>query len=148
MKKLLVFVVSSLIAISAFAGTPVSDKKKEIALKNIEQISPEDALANLKGDKNIVLLDVRTDREYEGGHVAGAIWTPRGLLDFKAGKWLKDKSKTYYVYCKTGGRGSISTYDLKQLGYKAVNIKGGYKALKKSGAKVVSGRAKGFAETE
>ena len=148
MKRYFVFIISTMLAVSVFAATPVSKKKVAKAKENIEQIETAKALADLKSNGNIVLLDVRTDREYEGGHVKGAVWAPRGLLDFKALKWFPDKNKTYYVYCKTGGRGAIATYDLKKLGYKVYNIKGGFKALQKAGAKVVKGRAKDFAKSE
>lgn len=61
----------------------------------------------------------------------------RGLLDFQAYDWLPDKEKTYLVYCKTGGRGAVSSCDLKKLGYKNVyNLKGGFNAWSNSGEPV------------
>ncbi len=125
----------------AYAATPVSKKKIEIAKQHIQQVVAQEA-AKMKG---VVFVDVRSLPEYKAGHVPGAVWAPRGLLDFKALKWFKDKSKIYIVYCKTGGRGSISTYDMVQLGYnKAYNLKGGFLAWKKAGLPVKKGAPAGM----
>ncbi|WP_025209210.1 rhodanese-like domain-containing protein [Hippea sp. KM1] len=125
---------------NAQAGTPVSKRKMEIAKQHIQQVSVQEA-ANMKG---AIFVDVRSLPEYKAGHVPGAVWAPRGLLDFKALKWFPDKTKTYIVYCKTGGRGSISTYDMVQLGYKAYNLKGGFLAWKKAGEPIEKGAPKGM----
>ncbi|WP_051904467.1 rhodanese-like domain-containing protein [Hippea jasoniae] len=125
---------------TSIAGTPVSTKKIKIARQHIEQVTPQKAY-EMKG---VVFVDVRSYVEYKKGHIPHAIWAPRGLLDFKALKWFPDKSKTYIVYCKTGGRGSISTYDMVQLGYKAYNLKGGFLAWKKAGLPIEKGEPKGL----
>ena len=77
-----------------------------------------------------LIIDVREPGEYAQGHVTGAINIPRGLLEFKI--WSKvgfpdntDTGKKIYIYCKTGGRASLATKSLKDLGFtkvKAVNM--------------------------
>jgi rhodanese-related sulfurtransferase len=78
-----------------------------------------------------LIIDVREPGEYAKGHVTGAINIPRGLIEFKI--WSKvgfpentDTGKKIYIYCKTGGRASLTTKSLKDLGFtkvKAVNMK-------------------------
>jgi rhodanese-related sulfurtransferase len=78
-----------------------------------------------------LIIDVREPGEYAKGHVTGAINIPRGLIEFKI--WSKvgfpentDTGKKIYIYCKTGGRASLATKSLKDLGFtkvKAVNMK-------------------------
>ena len=43
-----------------------------------------------------------------------------------------DKDKTHYLYCKTGMRGHMASSYLEGLGYKTVNIEGGYEGLSKT----------------
>jgi len=126
---------------AAYAATPVSKHKINVAKQHIKSISAVEA-AKLKG---AVFVDVRSLPEYKAGHVPGAVWAPRGLLDFKALKWFPDKSKTHVVYCKTGGRGAISAYDIVQLGYKAYNLDKGFVfGWKKSGEPIEKGAPKGM----
>ncbi len=101
------------------------------AKKHIKEISPAHAY-KLLGKKGVIFLDVREPSEYNAGHIDGAINLPRGLLEFKISKKIPNKNATIVVYCKTGGRGALATYTLKQMGYKNVyNLKGGWLGWKK-----------------
>ena len=81
----------------------------------------------LLGKKGVIFLDVREPAEYKAGHIQGAINVPRGLLEFKIASKIRDKGAKIIVYCKTGGRGALATYTLKQMGYKnAENLDGGW----------------------
>ena len=81
---------------------------------------------------NVVILDVRTPEETAEGIIDGAI-----EIDYKAdgfdGKLDNlDKTKTYLVYCRSGGRSSRTANKLISKGCKnVVNLKGGYVAWSK-----------------
>ncbi len=71
-----------------------------------------------------VVLDVRTDQEWQEGHAAGA--THFELARLQAGE-LPDipKDQTIYVYCKSGGRAGQAKAILEQNGFtNVVNIGG------------------------
>ncbi|GAB5046441.1 rhodanese-like domain-containing protein [Thermodesulfovibrio sp. TK110] len=127
-----------------WAVTPLSDERvKEAQQCGINVVDINGAKELIK--KGAVIVDVREYTEYVAEHIPGAIWAPRGLMDFQAFTWLPDKEKTYLIYCKTGGRGSIVTCDLKKLGYKNVyNLKGGFEAWKKAGEPVEKGEPEGM----
>lgn len=127
-----------------FAATPLSDERvKEAQQCGINVVDVNGAKELIK--KGAIIVDVREYTEYVAEHIPGAIWAPRGLMDFQAFNWLPDKDKTYLVYCKTGGRGAIVTCDLKKLGYKNVyNLKGGFDAWKKAGEPVEKGEPAGM----
>ncbi len=96
------------------------------AKRHIKQISPAEA-KKLMGRKGVIFLDVREPSEYNAGHIDGAINLPRGLLEFKITRKIPNKNATIIVYCKTGGRGALATYTLKQMGYRHVyNLEGGW----------------------
>ncbi len=101
------------------------------AKRHIKEITPAEA-KKLLGKKGVIFLDVREPSEYNAGHIDGAINLPRGLLEFKITKKIPNKNATIVVYCKTGGRGALAAYTLKQMGYKHVyNLAGGWLAWKK-----------------
>ena len=79
---------------------------------------------NLKDKKDMLVLDVRTDKEYEEGAFKDCIHIP--LDDLRNRLNELDKSKTFFVYCRTGLRSYIACRILTQNGFQVQNITGGY----------------------
>jgi phage shock protein E len=67
-----------------------------------------------------LVIDVRTVAEWDKGHLEGAILIPYDQIGEKIGTVVKDKSKTIYVYCRTGRRTKIAKEALEKLGYKDI----------------------------
>lgn len=67
-----------------------------------------------------LILDVRTEAEWNNGHVEGAVLIPHDQVGEKIGAVAKDKSKRIYLYCRTGRRTKIAEETLKKLGYRDV----------------------------
>ncbi len=88
--------------------------------------------------KDVVLLDVRTVKEYADGHIAGAlnvVWLDKTFKeDFEKQK-IK-KNKTVAVYCRSGKRSMAAAKVLAGMGYQVVNLTGGIMAWQKEGGKV------------
>lgn len=91
---------------------------------NIEQ---QEWWAKAQEDSNAVILDVRTEDEWNRGIIPGAI-----NIDIYKGQGFVyeleelDKSKNYYVYCAAGGRSAQACNIMKQLGFEtAYNLVGG-----------------------
>lgn len=73
-----------------------------------------------------VILDIRTPNEWrDTGIVKGAITQNAFAYEFKDYLSKLDKSKTYYVYCKSGGRSGKATKMMDKLGLNNVNINDG-----------------------
>ncbi len=92
---------------------------------SFKHISMDEAAKMMKADKNAVIVDVRTQEEYEKKHVLGAICVP--LEDIRADKLdkLPDKNKTLMIYCWTGRRSEDASALLVKQGYKNVYDFGG-----------------------
>ena len=67
-----------------------------------------------------LVIDVRTVREWNNGHLEGAVLIPYDQIGEKIGAVVKDKSQRIYVYCRTGRRTQIAKEALEKLGYKDV----------------------------
>ncbi len=78
---------------------------------------------------NDLLVDVRTPGEYAEGHFEGAAnidWMSDGFLQ----AWdTIPKKGTVYLYCKKGGRSAMAAHVLDSLGYRVVDLTGGWDAL-------------------
>ncbi|MBW1704359.1 MAG: hypothetical protein JRJ86_04250 [Deltaproteobacteria bacterium] len=102
------------------------------AKSKITEIAPAEAKAQL-GKGGAVFLDCREPSEYKAGHIPGAMNIPRGLLEFKIAKKIPDKNTKILLYCKSGGRASLSCCSIIRMGYKnVVSIGGGWKAWEKA----------------
>jgi rhodanese-related sulfurtransferase len=92
----------------------------------IKQISPRE----LDQKKGMVLLDVRSDREYAEGHIPGAVHVPLPEIGERVKKLKKDKELV--VYCRNGNQSIWAIKRLMGMGYKNLyNLKGGYGAWKR-----------------
>jgi rhodanese-related sulfurtransferase len=90
-------------------------------------LTQEDWVSQFKADENAVILDVRTEDEFNEGFIANAINIDihRGQ-DFVNEIENLDKSKKYYVYCRSGMRSAKACEIMNQLGFEnAYNLIGG-----------------------
>lgn len=77
--------------------------------------------------KDIQLIDVRTTKEFETGHIDQAVNINYFAADFKEQISKLDKEKPVYVYCQGGGRSGAAATMLVDLGFKQVfDLEGGY----------------------
>ena len=73
-----------------------------------------------------LLLDVRTEDEYNSGHIGGAVLIPVGDLPGRIGEIDAYKNKPVMVYCRSGKRSMMAVEQLKSAGFKKIyNLKGG-----------------------
>jgi rhodanese-related sulfurtransferase len=121
------------LAAALVCGIAVADDKKSDGATHVDA----DAAAKLVEEGKVVVLDVRTADEYNGGHIAGAKNIDFTENDFaeKAGKL--DKSKPYLVHCASGRRSTASLEVLQKLGFKSIyHFDGGFKGWEKAGKPV------------
>ena len=100
----------------------LSEIKTEIA-----QISPEQLKIKMDSSKQeLILIDVRTERERDAGYISGSLWIPAGFLEIKIQDVCKNAETEIVVYCRGGGRSMFAAKALQQLGYKNVfSLEGG-----------------------
>jgi NADPH-dependent 2,4-dienoyl-CoA reductase/sulfur reductase-like enzyme/rhodanese-related sulfurtransferase len=77
------------------------------------------------GSERPFLLDVRTPQEFAAGHVPDAVNIPVDELRSRLGEL--PHGREIAVYCQVGQRGYLATRILRQAGFDAVNVSGGYK---------------------
>lgn len=89
------------------------------------QITQEEAAEIMNSGKDHLLLDVRTQEEFEGGHIPGAICIPNETIGTEEIPQLPDKGQTLLVYCRSGNRSKQAAEKLAKLGYTNVLEFGG-----------------------
>ena len=114
----------SLVVVLLMVTSCVSSPKKQTQMN---ELAP-DAWAELQEQTSeSVILDVRTEEEFESGYIKGALnMDIRGGADFLASIESLDKSKSYFVYCRSGARSGQACQLMSQMGFNAVyNLEGG-----------------------
>jgi rhodanese-related sulfurtransferase len=103
----------------------------------IRQVSADEAAGLIKtnaGNRNFVILDIRTPGEYREGHIPNAV-----LLDFHSPAFRDnlaalDKNRTYLVYCRSGNRSGRAMSLFSELGFmRVLELRGGIKTWLASG---------------
>lgn len=90
-----------------------------------EQISGAEAKALMDSESGYIIIDARTQEEYDQGHIPGAILIPEYEIADRAEKELHDKNQLILVYCRSGRRSKIAAEELVKLGYTNVKEFGG-----------------------
>ena len=90
-----------------------------------EQISGAQAKALMDSESGYIIIDARTQSEYDEGHIPGAILIPEYEIADRAEKELPDKKQLILVYCRSGRRSKIAAEELVKLGYTNVKEFGG-----------------------
>jgi len=93
---------------------------------NFESVSAKEAYHLLEDDNNTTLLDVRTQKEFQGGHIPNAKLIPLDLLSNNLSKLKNEKEKKIIVYCLTGNRSVRASRILEANGFTPINMSGGY----------------------
>ena len=80
-------------------------------------------------DRGAPVIDVRTDAEFQQGHLPGAILIPYDEIAARLAELPTDKARPIVLYCRSGRRSGIAKQTLEELGFTNAINGGGYDAL-------------------
>jgi rhodanese-related sulfurtransferase/peroxiredoxin len=133
-----------LTASNAPATAPVAESAKTPAAgapaspTSVALVSP-DEFQKLIAKGEGILIDVRTPGEYALGHLANSVNINLRAKDFAEQMQKLDKSKTYLVYCASGGRSTQACDKMSKSEFPHLyNLKGGIDAWKTAGKPTVT----------
>ena len=92
---------------------------------NYMNITAEEAKRIMDSEEGYIILDVRTQEEYDQGHIPGATQISHEEIAEKAEEVLTDKDQLILVYCRSGRRSKIAAEALVELGYTNIKEFGG-----------------------
>lgn len=133
MKKYLVILIIVVLAIAfALAFSACAKKSGENGSSTAQnqtagvykKISAKEA-KDLIDAGGVILIDARTQPEFDQGHIESAILLPEYEVAQKAEQLIPDKDAKILVYCRTGRRSAIAAKELIRLGYTDVSDFGG-----------------------
>jgi phage shock protein E len=100
----------------------------------VAPISADELAQKIAADDAPLILDVRTEREYEAGHIPGAVNIPYDQLAGRLGELPASHSDELVVHCESGRRASVAEGVLVDAGYTDVrDLDGHMKGWRASG---------------
>ena len=114
--------LSACAAPAAAAATPAPTTTAAVEYK---KIPAADAKTRMDSGDTIIILDVRTQEEYDAGHIPGAILVPNETIIDKQPELLPDLDAEILVYCRSGNRSAQAAKKLIAIGYTNVVDFGG-----------------------
>ena len=90
-----------------------------------QQIDAEQAKELMDSEHDCVILDARTQPEFDEGHIPGAVLLPHDQVTAEAESLLPQKEQMILVYCRSGNRSKQAASVLVDLGYTNVIEFGG-----------------------
>ena len=88
-------------------------------------ITAEEAKRIMDSEEGYIILDVRTQDEFDESRIPGAILIPHDEITEKAEDLLTDKDQLILVYCRSGRRSKLAAEALVELGYTNIKEFGG-----------------------
>lgn len=89
----------------------------EDMVRSYTQISQEEAKQMMEQDGTQIIVDVRTQEEYDSGHIPGAICIPNESIGTEHPEELPDLDQVILVYCRSGNRSKQAAQKLFDMGY-------------------------------
>jgi rhodanese-related sulfurtransferase len=123
LKFLFLLVLPALLFLPAMIGTSGAGSDPG---RNVDPGEAHALILKNKGNRDFVVLDVRTPGEFAKGHLDGAV-----LVDYRSAGFREemagfDRTKTYLVYCRTGHRSTRALGIMSELGFRSYyHLEGG-----------------------
>ncbi|MBE0450590.1 MAG: rhodanese-like domain-containing protein [Clostridia bacterium] len=103
----------------------MDDAPEVIQVATVNTIDAETAIEMMASGEDFILVDVRTQAEFDEGHIEGALLLPVDQIEALSVEQLPDKDAVILVYCRSGRRSAQASKILVDLGYQSVYDFGG-----------------------
>jgi rhodanese-related sulfurtransferase len=117
------------VTVGGSKGVHLCSKSEKVMEKTetgtYKNLAPSEFQTELSRYSNGILLDVRTVPEFNGARIPKAVNIDVMSSTFYDEIAGLDKTKTYFVYCRSGGRSMQACSIMAELGFKAFNLAGG-----------------------
>ena len=120
MKQLFLLAALICFGMAAIKFCTARMKPNNAAPKRRVDLSPEEAKARMEANPDLILLDVRTQEEYDDGHIPGAVCLPSDMIE-EGMPFSFDKDAEILPYCHSDKRSAEAASRLRAMGYTNVS---------------------------
>lgn len=124
MKKYLI-PLAVLLSVFMMASCAAKTPAAEATVAEYHKITAEQAKERMDSGDELIVLDVRTQEEYDAGHIDGAVLLPNETIADTQPEVLPDLNEEILIYCRSGNRSAQAANKLVAMGYTNVYDFGG-----------------------
>ena len=107
------------------------------AKSRVREVTVAETQQRMRENKDVKLIDVREDNEWNEAHASGAIHLGKGIIERDIETTVPDKDAELILYCGGGYRSALASDVLQNMGYTNVfSMAGGWKAWKEAGGEI------------
>lgn len=126
MKRILVLIPLLLtVLLLVSCSTNASSSSDSQSIKSYQKITAEEAKARIDSGDNIIIVDVRTQEEFDAEHIENAILIPNETISDAQPELLPDLDAEILIYCRSGNRSAQAAKKLIDIGYTNIYDFGG-----------------------
>lgn len=101
---------------------------------NIRECTVVDVQQRVSRGEQFILLDVREESEFTAGHLPGAKWLGKGIIERDIETVVPDPDTELVLYCGGGFRSALAADNLQKMGYtNIISMDGGFRGWKDAG---------------
>lgn len=134
-----VLIALAVLAAPLFAGADVPLTPEDVsrrAKEGIDLVGNDYIRARQAQNPELLLFDVRSEEEFDLGHIPGAVSVPRGVAEFRISQEVRSADAEIIVYCATGSRAALVKKALDSQGYRNVSAHEGFDTWAEAGEPV------------
>lgn len=118
---LLLFSVAFLVSCTIRTSNPSNSSN----MTSYQKITAEEAKARIDSGDSIIIVDVRTQEEYDAEHIEGSVLIPNETISDTQPEFLPDLNAEILIYCRSGNRSAQAAKKLIDIGYSNIYDFGG-----------------------
>jgi rhodanese-related sulfurtransferase len=104
------------------------------AKTRVKECNVHDVKRRMDAGEEFLLIDTREESEWARGHIAGAQWLGKGIIERDIEQKVPDKSAPIVLYCGGGFRSALAADNLQKMGYtNVVSMDGGWRGWCEAG---------------
>lgn len=109
----------------------------ETARKRVRECTVADVAKRIDAHEAFNLLDVREESEYVAGHIPGARWLGKGIIERDIETLFPEVGTELVLYCGGGYRSALAADNLQAMGYtNVISMDGGFRGWKEAGQRI------------
>ncbi len=106
-------------------------------VNDAKQNITECTIANVKqwidNNDDFILMDVREQSEWAAGHLPGAVYLGKGLIECKIESVIPERDKKIVLYCGGGFRSALAAQSIQKMGYtNVISMDGGFRGWREA----------------
>jgi len=108
------------------------------AKSRVKETDVHDVKRHIDTGEQFCLVDTREDREWDRGHLPGAIHLSKGIIERDIESVIPDRTARIVLYCGGGYRSALAADNLQKMGYtNVISMDGGWRGWTEAGFPVV-----------